>query len=63
LVSQDLVQPLEVIDLGDLLARHADAGIEIRIVPQLLLLWQHVIESTLQFSGIRLRNLTANERR
>ena len=32
-------------------------GIELRIVPDLWSVWQQVIESTLEFSGIRLRNL------
>ena len=39
------------------LARHAEAGIELRIVPNLGALWKQVIASTLEFSGIRLRNL------
>jgi len=43
--------------LGDLLAQHAEAGIELRVVPQLRPLWERVIASTLEFSGIRLRNL------
>ncbi len=42
----------------DLLARHADARIELRIAPELLGLWENVITSTLDFSGIRLRNAT-----
>jgi hypothetical protein len=50
------VDALEVIELGDLLARHADAGKELRIAPSLYPLWNRVIESTLDFSGIRLRN-------
>ena len=41
----------------DVLDRHAAAGIELRIVPDLWSVWQQVIESTLEFSGIRLRNL------
>jgi hypothetical protein len=56
-VSTEPVTPLEVVELGDLLARHAEAGIELHIVPKLLPVWQQVIESTLEFSGIRLRNL------
>ncbi len=47
----------KVVELGDLLDRHAAAGIELRIVPDLRSLWQQVIGSTLEFSGIRLRNL------
>jgi hypothetical protein len=56
-VSRTAVEPLEVVELGDLLDRHAAAGIELRIVPDLAALWQRVIASTLEFSGIRLRNL------
>jgi hypothetical protein len=56
-VSRSAVEPLEVIELGDLLAKHAAAGIELRIVPALSPLWVRVVASTLEFSGIRLRNL------
>ena len=56
-VSRSAVEPLEVIELGDLLAKHAAAGIELRIVPALAPLWERVVASTLEFSGIRLRNL------
>jgi hypothetical protein len=57
-VSRETVQPLELVELGDLLARHADARIELRVVPTLLPLWDRVTASTLDFSGIRLRNAT-----
>jgi hypothetical protein len=46
-----------MVELGDLLEKHAEASIELRIVPKLLPIWQHVIASTVEFSGIRLRNL------
>lgn len=55
-VSRETVVPLEVVELGDLLARHAEAGNELRVAPSLYPLWDRVIESTLDFSGIRLRN-------
>jgi transposase len=55
-ISRETVVPLEVVELGDLLARHAAAGNELRIAPALYPLWDRVIESTLDFSGIRLRN-------
>jgi hypothetical protein len=47
---------LERVELGDLLARHAEAGTELRIVPSLYPLWDRVVETTLDYSGIRLRN-------
>ncbi len=56
-VSRRPVEPVEVVPLGDLVERHARAGIELRLVPDLAALWQRVIGSTLEFSGIRLRNL------
>ncbi len=56
-VSREPVEPLECVELGDLLLRHTNAGIELRLVPQLLPLWERVITSTLEFSGIRMRNL------
>jgi hypothetical protein len=55
-VSRETVVPLELVELGDLLARHADAGNELRIAPALYPLWDDVIETTLDYSGIRLRN-------
>jgi len=55
-VSRETVNPLELVELGDLLARHARAGIELRIVENLWPLWTQVIASTLEFSGSRLRN-------
>lgn len=55
-VSAEAVEPVELVELGDPLALHADAGIELRIVPSLAPLWRRVIESTLEFSGSRLRN-------
>jgi hypothetical protein len=55
-VSRESVVPLELVELDDLLARHADAGVELRIAPALYPLWDRVIRTTLDFSGIRLRN-------
>ena len=56
-ISRQSVAPTDVVDLGDLLDKHAEAGIELRIVPNLMPIWQQIIASTLEFSGIRLRNL------
>ena len=55
-VSHETVVPLELRELGDLLVRHAEAGNELRISPALYPLWDRVVETTLDFSGIRLRN-------
>ena len=55
-VSREAVEPLEVRPLGDLVALHADAEIELRVLPNLWPLWNEVVVSTLEFSGIRLRN-------
>jgi hypothetical protein len=57
-VSREAVEPLDLVELGDLLARHAAARIELRIAPSLYRLWDAVADSTLDFSGIRLRNAT-----
>jgi Family of unknown function (DUF6886) len=42
--------------VGDLLALHAAAGIQLRVLPNLWPFWDVVITTTLGFSGIRLRN-------
>ena len=55
-IASTTVDALERVDVGDLLARHADAGVELRIAPTLCPLWGRVIETTLDYSGIRLRN-------
>ena len=58
-VSTETVEPLEVVELGDLVARHDDARIALRVVPSIWPLWERVAASTLEFSGIRLRNATS----
>jgi hypothetical protein len=42
--------------VGDLIALHEDAGIELRLVPSLAPLWAVVKSSTVGFSGIGLHN-------
>jgi hypothetical protein len=42
--------------VGDLLKHHEEAGIQVRVLPNLWEFWDEVIVSTLDFSGIRLRN-------
>jgi hypothetical protein len=55
-IASEPVEALERVEVRDLLARHAAAGIELRIAPSLYPLWDRVIETSLDFSGIRLRN-------
>ena len=54
--SASTVEPLELVSIGDLLLRHAEAGIELRITPSIWTWWGDVARSTLEFSGSRLRN-------
>ena len=55
-ISAEPVEPLAREELGDLVVRHGRARIELRTERNLLALWDDVVASTLQFSGIRLRN-------
>jgi Family of unknown function (DUF6886) len=55
-ISHEPVEPLELVELGDLVARHETAGIELSTEPDILHLWDEVIASSLDYSGIRLRN-------
>jgi hypothetical protein len=55
-IASTPVDAIERVAAGDLLMRHAEAGNELRIAPALYPLWDRVIETTLEFSGIRLRN-------
>jgi hypothetical protein len=52
----ETVEPLERVEVGDLLQRHADAGIEVRITPSIWTWWTDLVPTTLEFSGSRLRN-------
>jgi len=56
-VAQCAVVPLSVSPVGDLLARHAEAGIELRIVDNLWPLIDAIAASGLQFSIVRKANL------
>jgi uncharacterized protein DUF6886 len=55
-LSRETVEPLELVTVGDLVGRHAEAGIVLRTEPNVWPLWDQVISSTLEWSGIRLRN-------
>jgi hypothetical protein len=53
-VSDDVVHAEERVVIDDLIGRHADAGIELRVTPSMWPFWDHVSTSTLGFSGCRL---------
>jgi hypothetical protein len=55
-VTDETVEALERVAVGDLLARHATAGIELRVTPSIWPFWRRVVGSTVEFSGSRLRN-------
>lgn len=55
-ISAEPAEPLERVELGDLVERHKAAAIELRTEPDLLGLWDEVAASSLGYSGIRLRN-------
>ena len=55
-VTDESVEAIEQVVIDDLLARHAGAGIELRITPSIWPFWRRVTNSTAEFSGMRLRN-------
>lgn len=56
-VATEPVEPLgPPSSVGDLIDLHASAGIQLRILPNLWPFWDEVTASTVDFSGIRLRN-------
>ncbi|HXC56044.1 MAG TPA: hypothetical protein VNU97_12175 [Rhizomicrobium sp.] len=54
--ARETVRPLSVAPVGDLLALHAAAGIELRFVPNLWPLIDAIVASGLEFSIIRKMN-------
>jgi len=55
-VAGEPVDAIERVVMDDLLGRHAGAGIELRVTPSLWPFWRRVTNSTVEFSGSRLRN-------
>jgi len=55
-VADHAVEPLAVAPVGDLLAAHADAGIELRLVPSLWPLHDLAVSERWDFSIVRMRN-------
>jgi hypothetical protein len=55
-VTEEPVEAMERVVIDDLLGRHAEARIELRVTPSLWPFWRRVMNSTVGFSGSRLRN-------
>ncbi|HKC78204.1 MAG TPA: hypothetical protein VKB70_07460 [Gaiellaceae bacterium] len=55
-LSAEPVEPLELVELGNLVERHEAAGIALDTEEDLVRFWDDVVGSSLGFSGIRLRN-------
>jgi hypothetical protein len=55
-ISAEPVEPLTLVEFGDLVEQHEAAGIELCTEDDLLGFWDTVVASSLGFSGIRLRN-------
>lgn len=55
-VATQPVEAVEQIMIDDLLDRHASARIELRVTPSIWPFWRRVADSTVSFSGSRLRN-------
>jgi len=60
-ISAEPVEPLELVELGDLVARHEHAAIDLLAEPDPLSFWDRVIASSLGYSGIRLRNASIRQ--
>jgi len=55
-MSREPVDAIGRLEIDDLVGRHKAAGIELRVLRNLWALWDDVVGSTLEFSGMRLRN-------
>jgi hypothetical protein len=55
-VAGEQVDAIDQVIIDDLAGRHASAGIELRITPSIWPFWRQVANSTVGFSGSRLRN-------
>jgi hypothetical protein len=62
-VAEEPVDAVDQVVLDDLVPRHADAGIELRITPSIWPFWRRVVNSTVEFSGSRLRNASSGRGR
>jgi hypothetical protein len=55
-VTDEQMDAIEKVCIDERISRHADARIELRIMPSIWPFWRRVISSTVEFSGSRLRN-------
>jgi hypothetical protein len=55
-VATGPVEAVERLELGDLVERHARAGIELRDLDSIWPFWERVVRSSVGFSGMRLAN-------
>ena len=55
-IADEPVDAVERVIVDDLVGQHARAGIELRITPSIWPFWRRVTQSTVEFSGSRLRN-------
>jgi hypothetical protein len=62
-MSGEAVDAIGRVTFDDLVGRHAAAGIQLRTEANLWPLWDRVVASTLEFSGMRLRNALPRPRR
>src|SRR5262245_43822675 len=61
-VSRESVEPLSIDPVGDLLTVLTRSHVELRVTPSLMEIWRRLIQSTLEFSGTRLRNAKAGQK-
>ena len=62
-ISDEPVDAIERVLIDDLLARHAQARIELRITPSIWPFWRRVADSSVEFSGSRLHNTAPHPQR
>jgi hypothetical protein len=55
-IAGEQVDAVDQVIIDDLAGRHASAGIELRVTPSIWPFWRLVANSTVGFSGSRLRN-------
>jgi hypothetical protein len=55
-IADEQMEAIEQVLIDDLLGKHADARIELRVTPSIWPFWRRVTASTVEFSGSRLHN-------